>query len=157
MRRNAGALHKTAIWHSPRLSVTRDSLGTRLCVLHGTDDSFWLCGVTYTQLYVPTICLCVLQTHYGSVCRVTWAHPEFGELLATCSFDRTTAIWEEQGTCTSFHCSISCVLVLCETIDTYKCTCTLLNPLTSVSHWSGFNSLPTIRNSLKKQKPCTKV
>ncbi len=31
------------------------------------------------------------------MCRVTWAHPEFGEVLATCSFDRTTAVWEEQG------------------------------------------------------------
>ena len=37
------------------------------------------------------------QTHSGSVWRVTWAHPEFGQALATCSFDRTVAIWEEQG------------------------------------------------------------
>lgn len=37
------------------------------------------------------------QTHSGSVWRVTWAHPEFGQVLATCSFDRTVAIWEEQG------------------------------------------------------------
>lgn len=29
--------------------------------------------------------------------RVTWAHPEFGQVLATCSFDRTVAIWEEHG------------------------------------------------------------
>ena len=27
--------------------------------------------------------------------RVTWAHPEFGQVLATCSFDRTAAVWEE--------------------------------------------------------------
>lgn len=27
--------------------------------------------------------------------RVTWAHPEFGQVLATCSFDRTAMIWEE--------------------------------------------------------------
>ena len=28
---------------------------------------------------------------------MTWAHPEFGQVLATCSFDRTALIWEEQG------------------------------------------------------------
>lgn len=37
------------------------------------------------------------KTHTGSVWKVTWAHPEFGKILATCSFDRTTAIWEEIG------------------------------------------------------------
>ena len=37
------------------------------------------------------------QCHSGSVWRVTWAHPEFGQVLATCSFDRTVAVWEEQG------------------------------------------------------------
>lgn len=26
---------------------------------------------------------------------VSWAHPEFGQVLATCSFDRTVSIWEE--------------------------------------------------------------
>jgi len=37
----------------------------------------------------------ILQTHSGSVWRVTWAHPEFGQVLASCSFDRTAAVWEE--------------------------------------------------------------
>ena len=44
----------------------------------------------------PTLCTHT-QCHSGSVWRVTWAHPEFGQVLATCSFDRTVAIWEEQG------------------------------------------------------------
>ena len=35
------------------------------------------------------------KSHYGSVWKVTWAHPEFSQVLATCSFDRTAAIWEE--------------------------------------------------------------
>lgn len=29
--------------------------------------------------------------------KVTWAHPEFGQVIATCSFDRTAAVWEEVG------------------------------------------------------------
>lgn len=37
------------------------------------------------------------KAHHGSVWKVTWAHPEFGQVLATCSFDRTAAIWEEVG------------------------------------------------------------
>lgn len=39
----------------------------------------------------------IVQTHSGSVWKVTWAHPEFGQVLASCSFDRTAAVWEEQG------------------------------------------------------------
>lgn len=26
---------------------------------------------------------------------MSWAHPEFGQILATCSFDRTVSVWEE--------------------------------------------------------------
>lgn len=42
------------------------------------------------------------QAHTASVWRVTWAHPEFGSILATCSFDRTAAIWEELGLYTEY-------------------------------------------------------
>lgn len=35
------------------------------------------------------------RSHSGSVWKVTWAHPEFGQILATCSLDRTAIIWEE--------------------------------------------------------------
>ncbi|XP_071958701.1 nucleoporin SEH1-like [Antedon mediterranea] len=40
-------------------------------------------------------CTANWRSHGGSVWRVTWCHPEFGQVLASCSFDRTTAIWEE--------------------------------------------------------------
>lgn len=39
----------------------------------------------------------MFQTQSGSVWRVTWAHPEFGQVLATCSFDRTAAVWEKEA------------------------------------------------------------
>lgn len=42
------------------------------------------------------------KAHSGSVWKVTWAHPEFGQVLATCSFDRTAAVWEEIGTSEGF-------------------------------------------------------
>jgi len=34
--------------------------------------------------------------HQASVWKLAWAHPEFGQILASCSFDRTVIIWEEQ-------------------------------------------------------------
>ncbi|XP_074644781.1 nucleoporin SEH1-like [Tubulanus polymorphus] len=40
-------------------------------------------------------CTAYWKTHSGSVWKVTWAHPEFGQVIATCSFDRTAAVWEE--------------------------------------------------------------
>ena len=46
---------------------------------------------THTHTHTHT------QAHSGSIWRVSWAHPEFGQVLATCSFDRTVIIWEEQG------------------------------------------------------------
>jgi len=37
-----------------------------------------------------------ISEHKGSVWKATWAHPEFGQVLATCSFDRTVKIHEER-------------------------------------------------------------
>lgn len=42
-------------------------------------------------------CTDSVKAHSGSVWKVTWAHPEFGQIIATCSFDRTAAVWEEIG------------------------------------------------------------
>ncbi|KAF3812366.1 hypothetical protein GH733_019652 [Mirounga leonina] len=40
-------------------------------------------------------CTASWKTHSGPVWHVTWTHPEFGQVLASCSFDRTAAVWEE--------------------------------------------------------------
>uniref|UniRef100_A0A8C2L938 Nucleoporin SEH1 n=1 Tax=Cricetulus griseus TaxID=10029 RepID=A0A8C2L938_CRIGR len=40
-------------------------------------------------------CTASWKTHTRSVWHVTWAHPEFGQVLASCSVDRTAAVWEE--------------------------------------------------------------
>jgi len=40
-------------------------------------------------------CSAEWKAHSGSVWKVTWAHPEFGQVLASCSYDRTVIIWEE--------------------------------------------------------------
>ena len=38
------------------------------------------------------------QAHNGTVLKVRWAHPEYGNLLASCSNDRTVMIWEQRQT-----------------------------------------------------------
>jgi protein transport protein SEC13 len=37
-----------------------------------------------------------LRGHDGPVWQVAWAHPKFGSLLASCSYDGKVAIWKEQ-------------------------------------------------------------
>ena len=32
----------------------------------------------------------------NNITKLTWAHPEFGQLIASCSLDRSIGIWEEQ-------------------------------------------------------------
>jgi nucleoporin SEH1 len=35
------------------------------------------------------------KAHEAPVARVSWAHPEHGALIASCSFDRTIKVWQE--------------------------------------------------------------
>ena len=35
------------------------------------------------------------KAHDAPVAKVAWAHPEFGTLIASCSYDRTVKIWED--------------------------------------------------------------
>jgi len=35
------------------------------------------------------------QAHDAPVSKLSWAHPEFGAIIASSSFDRTVKIWEE--------------------------------------------------------------
>lgn len=73
-------------------NVTHDQL------LPGSSQPIESIGSTEDEIgYLQTHIYIFTQTHSGSVWKVTWAHPEFGQVLASCSFDRTVAIWEEQG------------------------------------------------------------
>ena len=36
-----------------------------------------------------------LRGHEGPVWQVAWAHPKFGSILATCSYDRKVILWRE--------------------------------------------------------------
>lgn len=39
----------------------------------------------------------VLQSHDGPVWQVAWAHPKFGSILASCSYDGKVIFWRESG------------------------------------------------------------
>ena len=38
---------------------------------------------------------CNFYRHEGPVWQLTWSHPMFGSLLATCGYDRKVIIWKE--------------------------------------------------------------
>lgn len=60
------------------------TLGSKRCKDDTCDDSEWVLESEWSA-------------HQASVWKVTWAHPEFGQIIASCSFDRTVSIWEDQG------------------------------------------------------------
>ena len=41
--------------------------------------------------------LSTLKGHAGPVWQVSWAHPSFGNILASCSFDHKVFIWQESS------------------------------------------------------------
>ena len=47
--------------------------------------------------YRLDICIYTLQLrrHEGPVWQVAWAHPKFGNILASCSYDTRVIIWRE--------------------------------------------------------------
>lgn len=44
-----------------------------------------------------------LKGHYGPVWQVAWSHPKYGNLLASCSYDRKVIIWKETGEWTKIY------------------------------------------------------
>mmetsp|Transcript_28689 Transcript_28689/g.28350 ORF Transcript_28689/g.28350 Transcript_28689/m.28350 type:complete len:92 (+) Transcript_28689:12-287(+) len=38
-----------------------------------------------------------LQHHQGSVLALSWSHPKFGSLLASCGVDRKVLVWKEMS------------------------------------------------------------
>lgn len=44
-----------------------------------------------------------LKGHGGPVWQIAWAHPKFGNLLASCSYDRKVIIWKELGEWTKVY------------------------------------------------------
>lgn len=43
------------------------------------------------------VCVCCARSHEGPVWQVAWAHPMFGNVLASCSYDRKVIVWKEEN------------------------------------------------------------
>lgn len=71
--------------------ISYDHFGRRLA-LSSTDHTIQIWDLDNDGSYQLSA---KFRSHSGSVWKVTWAHPEFGQVLATCSLDRTAIIWEE--------------------------------------------------------------
>lgn len=71
--------------------VQLDYYGRKLATA-SSDRTIRVFDVTGDQLTPLT----TLQGHEGPVWQVSWSHPKFGNLLASCSFDNRVIIWKEQ-------------------------------------------------------------
>ncbi|KAL3144656.1 hypothetical protein ABBQ38_001787 [Trebouxia sp. C0009 RCD-2024] len=71
--------------------VQLDYYGRKLATA-SSDRTIKVFDVTGDQLTPLT----TLHGHDGPVWQVSWSHPKFGNLLASCSFDNSIMIWKEQ-------------------------------------------------------------
>jgi len=53
------------------------------------------CLATLRGSVVKLASLSYIYRHEGPVWGVQWAHPKFGTILASCSYDRKVIIWKE--------------------------------------------------------------
>ncbi|KAI9115737.1 hypothetical protein K1719_013406 [Acacia pycnantha] len=74
----------------PPQKVAMDFYCKRLATA-SSDHTIKIVGVSNTASQH----LATLTGHQGPVCQVAWAHPEFGSLIASCSYDRRVILWKE--------------------------------------------------------------
>ncbi|TYH99626.1 hypothetical protein ES332_A11G079400v1 [Gossypium tomentosum] len=72
--------------------VAMDYYGKRLATA-SSDTTIKIIGITGSSLQQ----LAVLHGHKGPVWGVAWAHPKFGSILASCSYDAQVIIWKENN------------------------------------------------------------
>lgn len=70
--------------------VVMDYYGKRLATA-SSDNTIRIIGVSNSNSQH----LATLSGHQGPVWQVAWAHPKFGSLLASCSYDGKVIIWKE--------------------------------------------------------------
>ncbi|VDN02032.1 unnamed protein product [Thelazia callipaeda] len=74
-------IHHVAFdFHGRRIATSSSDM--MVCVWNLSPNGNWVKSASW-------------KSHSGPVWKVVWAHPEFGQILATCSFDRSVTIWEE--------------------------------------------------------------
>ncbi|KAL6552995.1 Protein transport protein S13 A [Orobanche gracilis] len=70
--------------------VSMDYYGKRVATA-SSDATIKIIGVNSNS----SVLLATLSEHQGPVLQVSWAHPKFGSVLASCSYDGKVIIWKE--------------------------------------------------------------
>jgi len=75
--------------------VAMDYYGKRLATC-SSDRTIKLFSVGAQEQHTSSSSpLATLTGHEGPVWQVAWAHPKFGSILASCSYDRKVIIWKQ--------------------------------------------------------------
>jgi len=83
--------HKIETGHQDVVhDIAMDYYGKRLATA-SSDNTIKIIGVSGTSHQQ----LATLSGHRGPVWQVAWAHPKFGSMLASCSYDGRVIIWKE--------------------------------------------------------------
>ena len=83
--------HKIETGHQDVVhDIAMDYYGKRLATA-SSDNTIKIIGVSGTSHQQ----LATLSGHQGPVWQVAWAHPKFGSMLASCSYDGRVIIWKE--------------------------------------------------------------
>ncbi|KAF3787192.1 transport protein SEC13-like protein B [Nymphaea thermarum] len=72
--------------------IAMDYYGKRLATA-SSDTTIKIIGVSSSSASGQP--LATLSGHQGSVWQVSWAHPKFGSVLASCSYDGRVIVWRE--------------------------------------------------------------
>eukprot|EP00594_Rhizosolenia_setigera_P007868 CAMPEP_0178968760 /NCGR_PEP_ID=MMETSP0789-20121207/18448_1 /TAXON_ID=3005 /ORGANISM="Rhizosolenia setigera, Strain CCMP 1694" /LENGTH=411 /DNA_ID=CAMNT_0020654755 /DNA_START=282 /DNA_END=1514 /DNA_ORIENTATION=+ len=77
--------------------IAFDHYGRRIATCSGDKVKVWDLDEKGDWVFSPG-CGSDWKAHRGSVTKISWAHPEFGQLLATCGTDHAAIVWEELDT-----------------------------------------------------------
>ena len=74
--------------------VSHNVYGTRLAMCTSAQSLLIWDRDLCSEEWVPSATISF--AHNGPIWRIDWAHPEFGQIIASCSEDRAVAIWSER-------------------------------------------------------------
>jgi nucleoporin SEH1 len=88
--------HAAAVTHGAMIhDISFDFYGRRLATC-SSDKSIKIVDLDEETFEPSKDEVRILNAHNDSIWRLSWAHPEFGQLIASCSQDKFVHIWEEQ-------------------------------------------------------------
>lgn len=81
-------------YYGKRLASCSSDRTIRIFELSGAASSSSSSASTQSQQQTQTL-VATLKGHDGPVFQVSWAHPKFGPILASCSYDGRVCVWKE--------------------------------------------------------------